>query len=264
MHVRGSSLSQPKVVEALRPFIVAFWGQSNREPIPEDQRPLYEASPGRSTSNVLCFVLDSDGKLRHSFDGMPFGGGQPLAFSPDAYGAYFAREIARGAEGLTLPKVEPVMRLPDAKDGVRLFIKLPGRQDSYGAPVVETVENRDEWKTLAYPAASRQIPASALSRWLAECYPPGVNEQLKPFGSIRGTLTLKPTGPHQALLSGKVKMGRTEADYDLFDGTFEAVVTYGAGTSVRGVVEGVYWRYDRPHNTWTDWKLTAAVESRPK
>ncbi|MCC2672304.1 MAG: hypothetical protein K0Q72_4776, partial [Armatimonadetes bacterium] len=28
--------------------------------------------------------------------------------------------------------------------------------------------------------------------------------------------------------------------------------------------EGIYWRFDRPHNRWMDWKLTAAVESRPK
>src|SRR4051794_15074241 len=95
MHVRGSSLSQPRVVEALRPYIVAFWGQANDEPIPEDLRPLYAAA-GRSYSNVRCFVLDSQGRLAHSFDGFP-GPGSPFDYSSDQYAEYYTREIARAA-----------------------------------------------------------------------------------------------------------------------------------------------------------------------
>src|SRR6187399_321562 len=104
MHVRGSSLSQPKVIEALRPFIVAFWGQKDNEPIPADLRPLYEAS-GFAGSNVRCFVLDPDGRLVHSFNGFPEHAGDPTRTSPDQYADYFAREIARG--GAALPKQKP-------------------------------------------------------------------------------------------------------------------------------------------------------------
>jgi hypothetical protein len=254
-------------VEALRPFIVAFWGQEADQPIPEDQIPLYEAS-GRVGSNVRCFVLNSGGKLVHSFNGFPMSGGNILAFSPDAYGRYFAEEIQRGAAGLTLPEVEPQLKVPDTKDGVRLFVRLPRAQHSYAYPVVETVENQDEWKTLAYPDSSRQIEASRLSRWLRLCYPPGVNEQLQPFQVVRGTLTLAPAGPRQAILSGKIRLANSEDGYDLVEGTFEAVLTYPSAAparpTLRGVVDGVFWRYERGHNRWSDWRITMAVESRPK
>lgn len=265
MHVRGSSLSQPKVIEALRPFIVSFWGQANNEAIPKELIPYYEASP-RGHSNVRCFILDSKGQFLHGFDGMPEVPGGPLSLSPSQFADYYVREIARGTRSLALPlpKGEPVMHLPDVKDGVRLFIRLPGRRDTYGYPIVETVEARDEWKTLAYPEESREVDAAKLSRWLSLCYPPGVNEQLHPFGSVKGTLTLKPAGPNQALLSGKVRMAKSDGDYELFEGTLEAVLTYGAATTLRGVLDGIYWRFDMPHQRWADWKLTTAIESRPK
>jgi len=265
MHVRGSSLSQPQVIEALRPFIVSFWGQADNEPIPADLLPFYKASE-RGTSNVHCFVLDSKGKFLHGFDGLPVIQGSPLTLSPAQLSAYYVREIARGTKGMSLPlpKGEPLTRLPDVKDGVRLFIRLPGRQDTYGYPIVETVENRDEWKTLAFPKTSREIDAGKLSRWLSLCYPPGVNEQLHPFGSVKGALTLKPTGPNEALLSGKVRMAKSDGDYELFEGTFEAVITYGTATTFRGALTGIYWRFDAPRNRWMDWDMTAAIESRPK
>lgn len=262
MHVRGSSLSHPRVAEALRPFIVAFWGQHADEPLPEDVLPLYEAS-GRVGSNVRCFVLDSGGRLLHSFNGFPANMGNPLAFSPEEYAAYFAGEITRGAGRLPLPEEEPALKLPDVKDGVRLFVRLPRRQDSYGYPVVETVENRDEWKLLAAPDTSREIEARRLSRWLSLCYPPGVNEQLEPFKTVRGTLTLRPAGKDRAILSGPVRMALSETDYELFEGTFEAVLTYTPKLTLRGVVDGRYWRFDPPRNRWMEWKLAAAIESRP-
>jgi len=263
MHVRGSSLSHPRVVEALRPFIVAFWGQANDEPIPADVQPLYDAS-AHGGSNVRCFVLDSAGRLLHSFNGFPGNAGNPLGYSDDQYAAYFAGEITRGAAGQTLPKVEAALRLPDVKSGVRLFIRLPGRHGSYGSPVVEAVENESEWAALAYPSGTREIEASKLSRWLRLCYPPGVNEQLEPFDTVKGTLTLRPAGEKQAILSGTIRLGMSATGYDLFGGTFEAVVTYGSGVSLRGVVDGVYWRWEPRQGRWMDWRLTAVVESRPE
>ena len=264
MHVRGSSLSHPKVVETLRPFIVSFWGQHDNEPIPADILPLYEAS-AHGGSNVRCFVLDSKGRLLHSFNGFPANMGNPLGFSTDAYAAYFTGEIHRGSARLVLPKADPgAVRLPEPKDGVRLFIRVPGRRDAYGYPVVETVEDEGEWKTLAYPEVSRKIEASRLSRWLRWCYPPGVNEQLEPFSTVRGTLTLTPAGKDQAVLSGPLRMALSETDYELFEGTIEAVITYGLRLEVRGVVDGIYWRFEPRQNRWAEWRLTAAIESCPK
>lgn len=265
MHVRGSSLSQPRVVEALRPFIVSFWAQKDNEPVPVELRPYYQAT-GRGHSNVRCFVLDSTGAFRHGFDGFPAPLQSPLAFDPEAFTEHYLREIARGSAGLALPvpKDPPTVRLPDVADGVRIFVRLPDRRDTYGYPVVETVANRDEWKTLAYPEAPREIEAAKLSRWLSQCYPSGVNEQLQPFRVVRGKLKLAPAGAKEALLTGPVRMAMTADGYELFEGNFQAVVTYDNSTRVRGVLDGIYWRQDPRESRWREWKITAAIESRPQ
>lgn len=269
MHVRGSSLSQPRVLAALKPYIVSFWGQSEDEPIPADLRPLYAAA-GFGSSNVRCFVLDPEGKLVHAFSGFPANAGNPTAFSTEQYAAYFAGEIERGSARLTLPEVSAApapLRLPTPQEGVRLFLRLPDRRDSYGYPVVETVENRDEWKTLAYPKTSRKIDASRLSRWLSLYYPPGVNEQLDPFKIVRGTLQLQPAGPRQAILTGKIRLANTETGHELGEGTLEAVLTYPgsdmaeAPPTLRGAINGRFWRWEPRQGRWMDWKLTMALES---
>ena len=264
MHVRGSSLSHPKVIEALRPFIVAFWGQANNEPTPEDIQPLYDASGRRRASNVRCFVLNHDAKLLHSFNGFPGNDPNPMRYSSDEYAAYFADQINYRAVPLKVKLRDSELKLPDVKHGVRLFIRLPEHRGSYGAPVVEVVENKDEWTTLAYPKVAREIDAQKLSRWFRLCYPAGVNEQLEPYESIEGTLTLKPTGKRQAILSGKIRLGLSAATHPPFEGTFEAFLRYkGDRVSLRGVVDGIYRRRDRMHDRDMQWKLTAAVESRP-
>ncbi|HKQ40624.1 MAG TPA: hypothetical protein VJ063_21315 [Verrucomicrobiae bacterium] len=264
MHVRGSSLSHPKVIEALRPFIVAFWGQANDEAIPKDIQPLYDASGRRSGSNVRCFVLDRQGKLLHSFNGFPGNNPNPMRYSTDEYAAYFCDEINQAALPLKIKLRDTELKLPDVKNGVRLFIRLPEHRGSYGAPVIEVVENKGEWATLEYPKTPREIDAQSLSRWLRLCYPPGVNEQLEPYQSIQGTLSLKPAGEHQAILSGKIRLGMSDSENAPFDGTFDGLLTYQRDkVSMRGVVSGVYRRHDHMHDREMHWKLTAAIESRP-
>lgn len=262
MHVRGV-LSHSSVVETLRPFIVSFWGQADDEPIPDDVRPLYEQS-GFGPSNVRCFVLDPGGKLLRAFNGFPGNAGDSSRFSLDQYVSYLTGEIVRAGAPTTLPKSEPALRLPDVAEGVRLYIRLPGRRDSYGAPVLATVENRDEWATLAQPRTVRTIEARKLSRWLSLCYPSGVNEQLEPYKTIRGSLTLTPLGKDQAILSGDIRMAMSETDYEIFEGKVEALITYGAALSLRGTVDGKYWRHEPRNDRWLDWRLTAAIESRPE
>src|SRR5690349_11793645 len=135
MHVRGSSLSHTKVVEALRPFIVSFWGQANDEPIPDDIQPLYDRSGRRGGSNVRCFVLSHDGKLLHSFNGFPGNNPNPMRYSSDEYADYFAAEINRAELPVKVKARETRLKLPDIKNGVRLFIRLPEHRGSYAAPV---------------------------------------------------------------------------------------------------------------------------------
>lgn len=265
MHVRGSSLSHPKVIQALRPFIVAFWGQADNEAIPRDIQPLYDASGRRTGSNVRCFVLDHQGKLLHWFNGFPGKESNPMRYSSDQYATYFADEISHAAVPLKIKLRDSELKLPDVKNGVRLFIRLPEQRGSYSVPVVEAVENKAEWTTLAYPKSTREIDAQSLSRWLRLCYPAGVNEQLEPYQSIQGTLTLTPTGKHQAILSGKIRLGMSDPDNPPFEGTFEALLTYKRDkVSLRGVVSGIYRRHDRVHDRPMNWKLTAAIESRPE
>lgn len=264
MHVRGSSLSHPKVIDALRPFIVAFWGQADNEAIPEDIQPLYDASGRGGGSNVRCFVLDHHGKLLHWFNGFPGRASNPMRYSTDEYASYFADEINRAAVPIKVKLRERGLKLPDVKNGVRLFIRLPEHRGSYAAPVVAAVENKEEWVALAYPKTERKIDAQTLSRWLRLCYPAGVNEQLEPYQSVQGTLTLKPVGEQQAILSGKVRLGLTDPDNPPFEGSFDALLTYrGDKPTLRGVVSGFYRRHDRVHNREMHWKLAAALESRP-
>jgi hypothetical protein len=264
MHVRGSSLSHPKVVEALRPFIVAFWGQANNEAIPENIQPLYDRSGRGGGSNVRCFVLNHDAKLLHWFNGFPGKEPNPMRYSSDEYATYFADEINHAPGPLKVKVRDGQLKLPDIKNGVRLFIRLPEHRGSYGVPVVEAVENKDEWVTLAYPKTTREIDAQKLSRWLRLCYPAGVNEQLEPYEFIQGTLTLTAVGKHQAVLSGKIRLALSDPDNPPFQGTLDALLTYKASRpTLRGVVSGLYRRHDRAHNRDMHWKLTAAIESRP-
>lgn len=267
--MRGSSLSDPKVIDALRPFIVTSWNQHNDESTPKEIQSLLDAeSPGRG-SNSHCFILDSGGRLVHPFNAFPpltRGPAQPTNESV----AYFAAEVARGAEKLKLSKdayKNHAVTLPDAARGVRLFVRLPDSRmsNAYRSPVVETVEDKGEMKFLARPESERTIDAAALSRWLKLCYPGGVNEQIGPFDTVEGTLTLKSAGTDTAVLSGKIKMASRERADHPFEGTFEAVLTYkGDAVSLRGVVDGAYPRFDQPRQKWMDWKLVVAVESRPE
>lgn len=257
MHVRAS-LSHPRVVEALRPFIVSFWGQQDREPIPDGIKEFYDVT-GRVNTNARCFVLDADGRCVGGFAGFPDGASNPTGYSPDERADYLAGEIRRLSRKLELKPREAVLRLPDVKEGVRLFIRLKDGPDSYRTPVVEAVEGGEEKAVLARPERALKIDAAKFARWLRLVYPPGVNEQLKPYEKVEGTLTLAPADGGRAILSGSVRMDRA------FEGTLRAVLTYeGAVIRLRGVVEGVYPRFDKPRNAWRDWKLTAAIESRPE
>jgi hypothetical protein len=262
MHVRGGPLSHPKAVNALAPFIVSFWAQKNEEDPPPDVKALYQASGRGFASNVRYFVLDADGRMVHCFSGFPGRRPHPMGLSLDEQAAYLIDELARA--NVALPKVSPSMKLPDVADGVRLFVRLPDQRGTYATPVVEVVADQGEWKALAKPSSRREIDAGRLARWLKLCYPPGVNEQLHPYDAVEGKLALRPLDARTAILSGSVRLStRDRADHP-FEGTFEAVVTYaGDSVSLRGVLDGVYPRFDTPRGRWMDWKLVAAIESRP-
>ncbi len=259
--MRGGPLSDSEVVEALQPYVVTYWAQKDRAAPPPEIQALYDKADRRMGSNVTCFVVDSRGKLLHSFNGFPNGEKNPTGISMKEIARYFVAEIAKA--GAEAPARTNRLTLPDIADGVRLFVRLDGEKlfESYRSPVLEVVADDGEWKTLARSASVREIDASKLARWLRLCYPPGINEQLKPYGEVAGTLTLKPQADGTAILAGKVRM--TSGDIS-FEGTFQAVITYEEDqlSLLRGVVEGTYPRHDKSRRRKSDLKLVAAIESR--
>ncbi len=272
MHVRGGALSNSKVVEALQPFIVSYWGQSNNEEIPKDIKPLYEQTEDGPVTNVRCFVMDPDGKMIHWFYGFPDKAQNPTHHTPKQVEDYYVSEIKKATAKLKIEGRKNELKLPDTSDGVRMYIRVKSpMQGSYNIPVVQVVENKAEWDTLSYPSSETKIDAGKLARWLNLCYPPGVNEQLKPYDKVEGTIILKSAGKDSkhryAILSGKIKLSISESTDHPFEGTFEAVLKYKLDeakvVSLQGVVSGNYPRKD-PFRGWKDWPLTAAIESRPK
>jgi len=265
--MRGGPLSDPAVVDHLQPFIVSFWGQADREEPPEEVQLLYDQCRGPRGSNVTCFVLDSKGRLLRAFNGFPTGAKNPSGRSFAEISKYFIEEITKATSSVALSKRSNPRTLPDVEDGVRVLVRLKDSAlfRSYASPVVEVVEDRGEWEILALPSASCEIDAAKLGRWLRLCYPPGINEQLEPYQHIEGTLTLRASSQGKAILSGKVRLGKTNGAEQCFEGTFEAAVTYGGKTpSVRGVLEGSYRRHDSKRGERSQMKLVAAIESRPK
>ena len=158
--------------------------------------------------------------------------------------------------------------------GVRLFVRLNDEKDPFRSqmPVVEVVALKaEEWKPLALPEKAREVEAAALKSWLVQLYPAGIRtaDQSKPFTRISGSLRLEPAGKDKAgryaLLRGKITLAKGGDQESAFEGTLQAVLTYGldapAVKSVRAVVEGDYLYRLRETQRMP---LVAAIESRPE
>src|SRR5262249_16219119 len=139
-------------------------------------------------------------------------------------------------------------------------------------PVVEVVPMKaEEWKSLALPEKAKEVEAAALKSWLVQLYPAGIRpaDQSKPFTKITRSLRLQPPAADKAgryaLLRGKIKLAKGDDTESGFEGTLQAVLTYGLDApgvkSVRAVVEGDYLYRLRETQRMP---LVAAVESRPE
>jgi hypothetical protein len=152
------------------------------------------------------------------------------------------------------------VRLNDEKDPIHSRV-----------PVVEVVAMKaEDWKPLALPEKAKEVEAAALKSWLVQLYPAGIRtaDQSKPFTRVSGSLRLEPAGADRAgryaLLRGKIKLAKGGDKESAFEGTLQAVLTYGLDApgvkSVRAVVEGDYlYRLRKTQHM----PLVAAVESRP-
>ncbi len=231
-------------------------------------------------SNVDIAVLNAKGRVVHWFDAMPrgIGPGQSLA-------QYTARQIAKAAN---MMKVVPQNRnrltnLPDVKQnrGMRVFITLKDdRMRAYQAPIVEVVElGPKDWAPLQFPTQPRVVDASLLKPWLAQVYPGGIMERTNQrtkkvyaIKSVAGELSLTSAGTDEkhryAILRGTVRLTDEGEDNFTFEGVLEILLTYDIAnpevTTLRGVFEGSYPRYDRMHNRTRILPLEAVFESRPE
>src|SRR6516225_3270346 len=126
--------------------------------------------------NLFVFMLDHQGRMVHSFHGLPGG-----ARGGDGRSDY-AKEIPNGLAKLKLPADKPAVKeerplaVPDLKAtgpgvpaGMRLFVRLKDEKDPFRSqmPVVEVVATKaEEWKALALPDKAKEIEAAALKSWL--------------------------------------------------------------------------------------------------
>ncbi|HEY6167213.1 MAG TPA: hypothetical protein VI454_04180 [Verrucomicrobiae bacterium] len=276
------------MLELLRPFVVTSWHGAGEPEMSADVQAIYTKSslskdPDRS--NMFVFVLDSAGRVIHEFHGLSGGrrGGKGRSD--------WLVELQRAREKLKLPvakagssSITPLASLPDLKcasptttppAGVRLFIRGPagqGTRTGSHMPVVETVAmDAGQWKALAWPEKSKDIPTESLRGWFVYLYPPAIRtvDQKVPFRPITGSLKLEPAGADDrfryAVLRGDVRLQKDGASQSGYEGRIEAMLTYARGSpdvkSVRGVVEGTYLYRVRGSEPI---KLNAAIESRPE
>ena len=285
-------MSDPRVVTALRPFVLTHWfGHRNDRDIPEIVREVWSKKfqPGRDQrstrqSNVDFVLLDSNGKLVHWFDAV----GSARYGRP---GSIVTNTLEQLRQGIARLRLKPgssshinsvSLKLPDARPGqggMRVFVRLDDRRmPAYRLPVVEFVELASEdWTPLAWPERPRTVDASSLGKWLKQVYPPGVMERVDPvtkhpftITSVSGRLTLTRATPDDksryAVASGRVRLVDSGGDGFAFEGDLDLVITYGKQSAkvqtVRGVFRGTYPRLDRPRQTTRHIPLEAVFESR--
>src|SRR5262245_33733448 len=214
--------------------------------MPPDVKAVFtgsELSKDPKRLNLFVFMLDHQGRMVHSFHGLPGG-----ARGGDGRSDY-TKAIPSGLARLKLPAERPAVKgeralaTPDLKAtgatvpaGVRLFVRRNDEKDLIRSqmPVVEVVGMKaEDWKPLALPEKAEEVEAAALKSWLVELYPAGIRtaDQSKPFTRISGSLKLEPAGADRAgryaLLRGKIKWAKGDDKESAFEGTLQAVLTSG-------------------------------------
>ncbi|MEO1997664.1 MAG: hypothetical protein ABGZ17_20575, partial [Planctomycetaceae bacterium] len=242
-----------------------------------------ERSTGRppAQSNVDLAVPDASGRVVYSFDAFH----RQRTARRESLAEYTGRELRKGVALLGKKRLSykpHALVLPDldASSGIRVFVRLDDdRMPAYNAPVVEVVSlDADDWDTLRYPEVSRTISASALRSWLSQVYPSGVMERTDPrtkrvyaIKSTQGQLSLTASGSGRdqrfAVLRGEITLTDEGPDGFSYRGLLEVVLAYPVDkprvTSLKGVFEGVYPRFDRMRNRTRNLPLRAVFEFRP-
>jgi hypothetical protein len=279
--VRGSLLSDPAVVGYLQPYLVVNWeGPDHTEP--DEIRQIIQQAPAGHGSNVSAYVLSPDGQVLAGFHPDPWRDGAAELFVSQLR----QLETQASASAECRPLVLPGAAIPPGPagtpGGVRLFLSFPGEFNA-PRPVVEAVAlSAADRAVLRYPeTGAAPVEARALATWLSRAYPPAMMDQDDRVDALAGTLTLSPTGDHQAVLSGQVQFlmratgafagRRIEPGRNPRDFTYVADVNIllnylphgGEIKDFRGYLSGVYYRPDRRHGANDPIGINAAVESLP-
>lgn len=283
--MRGSSLANPVVIEALRPFIVCNWTGRSRDKEPDDVRAVMDqarAQMGRFGNLLLC-VLDEQGRFVRAFSPFP-GGSNPtgLGFHSDRMGQFLKEQLVTATAGMELPREVPVKKtltLPDVPDdgtlnGVRVYLSFSANKiNHFRVPVVEVVPvSAAQWQPLRYPAGARELDAKVFRPWLEQMYPPAVMDGLGGFRSITGTLTIQPAGADRefryAIVQGTIDFALDNEFAMRYQGPLELVLKYRHDSpdvaTLRGTLTAKVPRQEFKGPRTVEYvTMTAAVESRP-
>lgn len=183
------------------------------------------------------FILNEEGKLIHSFDGMTDRHPAPIHEIKQRMPDYFAKEIRHASNLLNLP-TESVNRpatsaLPvPNRPGIRIYLTLgSNRLQHFKVPTVEAIAFApEELSALAWSKESRKIDAQQLKRWLDQMYPPAVMDGHGGVETVSGTLQYQQAGAtsthRYATVIGPVSLtldNRTKISYQ---GNLELVLRY--------------------------------------
>lgn len=267
--MRGGSLSDAKVIEALRPYIVTAWSGRCGAEMPASIRAVFDEAGLRTEQNLLCIVLDAQGKYVRSFH--PWSGKNlhEMRFDAARMADATLSEIRKTSALLKLPPpAESKLNLPDIERGVRIFIKVDGSRDplrQYRAPIVEVAPTTARERTaLARPEKSREIEASELAGWLRLVYPAAVMDGKGGMEAIEGRLTLAPAGARAATLQGECVLRLDNRARTVLRLRLEAVLRYDeqGDFTLRLVMTGIYPK--QKGDGVAEMPMTVAIESRPE
>lgn len=266
--MRGSCLSHPEALAALRGFIVTSWSGNtdlrNPRGMPPEVARIHATAAGTrvSGSNIKCFILTPDGEVEAVFNAFPNNDVSSFGFDPDEAGRYFAKSVRHFARDLTIPapaadsfELALPRTLPDGSPAdARLLLHITPRSliAQYRSAVAEPLLLGEEVRSALgsqgkSASGSRPVAASSLGSVLRQFYPPAIMQQSGKISAVAGTLTLTSLGTNGegawSKLTGTASLTLDDGVASKFPVTVDALVlndpATGACKSVRGILQGV-------------------------
>jgi hypothetical protein len=265
--VRGSCLSHPDVLAALRGFIVTSWSghtdQRNPQGMPPDVARIHAAAEGtRVRGNIKCFLLTPEGEVEAVFNAFPNNDVTTFGFNPDEAGRHFARSVRQFSKGMKIPEpskdtsqLSLPRTLPDgsAADARMLLHISPRSQPSqYLAAVAEPLRLGEAARGALVTREGPQtgdatVEARSLSSILTLFYPPAIMQKSGQIKTVSGNLKRSPLGTDDngawAKLTGTATLTLDDGADSRFPVQVDALVctdpSSGTFKSVRGILRGV-------------------------